>query len=296
MNNRNCFISAGRSLSPRVFRRGMTESRAFFTLIELLVVIAIIGILAGLLLPSLAKARYMAQVVKCKSMVGGIARAMLIYSGDFDGRYPETGEEYDGSWVEAPRARVWQLQNKSGDNLHPLYREYLGGSLNTYMMCPLATPMMQERNLDNERITSYMLYPSNFRSGKHFSYMEDEGFQFVGETFSGVTRPAFNFNIVVSDVAMGYGAWGEPVKGLIAGHPSYNGSLKTHDSVINDHTGWVLGPGTDLTAPINFGTDDGSVRTYDANGTSYLDTDAWVTNGGRGSADYKMLMPMELSR
>ena len=59
-----------------------------FTLIELLVVIAIIGILASMLLPTLAKAKTKANRLKCSGNLGNIAKAFQAYSSAYDGVTP----------------------------------------------------------------------------------------------------------------------------------------------------------------------------------------------------------------
>ena len=88
-------------------RRGSGRTGHGFTLIELLVVIAIIALLAGLLLPVLARARDKGRSAKCQSNLRQLAMAAMMYDEDHQ-VYPIGWPPADG--FIGPLFPIWYRQ------------------------------------------------------------------------------------------------------------------------------------------------------------------------------------------
>ena len=108
----------------QIKRARVGRSGGGFTLIELLVVIAIIAILAGLLLPALAKGKNQARQAACLSNLKQLILCWRMYSEE-NNRLPETYYFDSGG---APNLSVW-VRGSMDDN--PAFGQVESGSLDS---------------------------------------------------------------------------------------------------------------------------------------------------------------------
>lgn len=277
-----------------------------FTLIELLVVVAIIAILASLLLPALARAKYKATDVVCRSNLKQIVLSKLLYADDNNQYYPvpiaSSQDWNDGLEIWHSSYHIAGLKNYSAMNA---WATYVGGrfgdwrdltvSNNGIFICPQGLKEIKWTISKTPNASNSPNHDKGFYS--MYTYLKNWGYAPIGptglskkrvgqpfKTGPGTADCSYNNPMLVSDQCQTADA--NPGTGVINGFSTNH--MWGGDRYYNNGNCYGKPPvywcsKTGL-GEANYGMEDGSVRQF--TGVGYYNWSVLMRHSPGGASDY----------
>jgi prepilin-type N-terminal cleavage/methylation domain-containing protein len=193
-------------------------NRVAFTLIELLVVVAIVGILAGLLLPSLAEAKEKARRIKCVSNLRQVGIGIRIFALDHEGFYPWHIGPNDGGTYGTDAAQPWKnFAAASAELLNP-----------AILVCPSDKATLT-------RVNGWMELAAGTNQNRALSYFIGlDGYEQIPASFIAGDRNLGGGGKDKCHTVSDKGVWGEELKPGSSASWTNNTHLKLGDIALSD--------------------------------------------------------------